>query len=122
MVNGINPYMYGLNQTKQTEPTGLGVISITGGEQSALSYAQPANSNAIFISSDTNELFMKSIDANGMISAFRAFDLKEKMTSQQNNMVDQNYVTKNELNELRKDIQDLRQFLDELTKPTIKEG
>lgn len=121
MVNGANPYLYGLNQQKQSEPIGLGVIPITGGEPSALSYNQPANSNAIFISSDTNELFMKSVDINGMVSSFRAFDLIEKMTSQQNNMVDQNYVTKSELNDLRKDIQDLRQFLDDLTKPNKKE-
>lgn len=116
MNNGINQYNY-LNPAKPTEPIGLGVISITGGEKSALSYNMPANSSAFMISPDTNELFMRSVDLSGMTSTFRAFDLKEKMPECQSNMVNQNYATKDDFNKLSKDISDLKQFLEDLTKP-----
>lgn len=124
--NGFNPYANQLENLNQqsTQQNGQGVISITGGEETALNYALNPNSTALLISTDTNEMFMKGIDGNGMLVTFKAFDIKEKMPKYQTKYMEQklndNYVTKEDFNNLSNEIKELRKFFDELSKPVEK--
>lgn len=63
--NGFNPYAKQLENYGQqsTQQSGQGVISITGGEETALNYALNPNTTALLISTDTNEMFMKGVDS-----------------------------------------------------------
>lgn len=124
--NGFNPYANQLENLNQqsTQQSGQGVISITGGEETALNYALNPNSTALLISTDTNEMFMKSVDPNGMLVTFKAFDIKEKMPQYQTKYMEQNlndnYVTKDDFNKLSSEIKELRKFFDDLSKPVEK--
>ena len=119
--NGFNPYANQLDLNQQnTQQNGQGVISITGGEETALNYPLNPNSTALLISTDTNEMFMKSVDVSGMTNVFRAFDLKEKMPQYQTKYMEQNlnenYVTKDDFNKLHDEIAELKKFFDDLSK------
>lgn len=119
--NGFNPYANQLDLNQQnTQQNGQGVISITGGEETALNYLLNPNSTALLISTDTNEMFMKSVDVSGMTNVFRAFDLKEKMPQYQTRYMEQNlnenYVTKDDFNKLHEEIAELKKFFDDLSK------
>lgn len=119
--NGFNPYANQLELNQQnTQQNGQGVISITGGEETALNYPLNPNSTALLISTDTNEMFMKSVDVSGMTNVFRAFDLKEKMPQYQTKYMEQNlnenYVTKDDFNKLHEEIAELKKFFDDLSK------
>lgn len=124
--NGFNPYAKQLENYGQqsTQQSGQGVISITGGEETALNYALNPNTTALLISSDTNEMFMKGVDSNAITNVFRAFDIKEKMPKYQTRYMEQNlnenYVTKDDFNKLSNEIAELRKFFDDLSKPVEK--
>lgn len=124
--NGFNPYANQLENFNQqsTQQSGQGVISITGGEETALNYPLNPNSTALLISTDTNEMFMKGVDANSITNVFKAFDIKEKMPKYQTKYMEQNlnenYVTKDDFNKLSNEIKELRKFFDDLSKPVEK--
>lgn len=124
--NGFNPYANQLENFNQqsTQQSGQGVMSITGGEETALNYPLNPNSTALLISTDTNEMFMKGVDANGITNVFKAFDIKEKMPKYQTKYMEQNlnenYVTKDDFNKLSNEIKELRKFFDDLSKPVEK--
>lgn len=124
LTSGFNPYAKQLETMNTQQQNGQGVISITGGEDTALNYALNPNSTALFISTDTNEMFMRGIDANGITNMFKAFDYKEKMPKYQaaymERNLNENYVTKEDFNSLRNEIADLRKFFDDLSKPVEK--
>jgi hypothetical protein len=123
-----NPYAYNAgNYQSTTQPPGRnpqnGLISISGGEESALNYGLEPGSTVLLLSSDTNEMFMRGTDANGMTNLFRAFDIKEKMPQYQSNMMEQNlenYATKEDVKALSGEIAELRKFLEDLTSPNVK--
>lgn len=126
-INAYNPYTQtqANNLVQQnTEPQKHGgFIPISGGEESALNYILDPNSTVLFISGDTSEMFMRSVDANGMTNLFRAFDVKEKMPKYQANLMGESFgdfATKEDLQSLANEIKDLRKFLDELTSPDAK--
>lgn len=124
--NGFNPYANQLENFNQqsTQQSGQGVISITGGEETALNYPLNPNSTALLISTDTKEMFMKGVDANGITNIFKAFDITEKMPKYQTKYMEQNlnenYVTKDDFNKLSNEIRELRKFFDDLSKPVEK--
>lgn len=124
--NGFNPYANKLENFNQqsTQQSGQGVISITGGEETALNYPLNPNSTALLISTDTKEMFMKGVDANGITNIFKAFDITEKMPKYQTKYMEQNlnenYVTKDDFNKLSNEIRELRKFFDDLSKPVEK--
>lgn len=124
--NGFNPYANQLENFNQqsTQQSGQGVISITGGEETALNYPLNPNSTALLISTDTKEMFMKGVDANGITNIFKAFDITEKMPKYQTKYMEQNlnenYVTKDDFNKLSNEIKELRKFFDDLSKPVEK--
>ena len=124
--NGFNPYANQLENFNQqsTQQSGQGVISITGGEETALNYPLNPNSTALLISTDTKEMFMKGVDANGITNIFKAFDITEKMPKYQTKYIEQNlnenYVTKDDFNKLSNEIRELRKFFDDLSKPVEK--
>ena len=124
--NGFNPYANQLDNFNQqsTQQSGQGVISITGGEETALNYPLNPNSTALLISTDTKEMFMKGVDANGITNIFKAFDITEKMPKYQTKYIEQNlnenYVTKDDFNKLSNEIRELRKFFDDLSKPVEK--
>ena len=127
MNNGFNPYanqLENFNQQQSAQQNGQGLISITGGEETALNYALNPNTTALLMSPDTNEMFMKSVDSNGITNVFRAFDIKEKMPKYQTKYMEQNlnenYVTKDDFNKLSNEIAELRKFFDDLSKPVEK--
>lgn len=123
---GFNPYAKQLDNFNQhnTQQNGQGVISITGGEETALNYALNPNTTALLISTDTNEMFMKGVDGNGITNVFRAFDIKEKMPNYQTKYMEQNlnenYVTKTDFDRLSNEIAELRKFFEDLSKPVEK--
>ena len=119
--NNNNVYTFtGNNQPQQNDT--ISVISISGGENSALNYMLRPNTSAFFLSADTSEMFLKGVDASGMINKFKAFDIKEKMPNYQTNLIGQagDFATKEDVNNLSKEIQDLKKFLDDLTAPSTK--
>lgn len=124
--NGFNPYANQLENFNQqsTQQSGQGVISITGGEETALNYPLNPNSTALLISTDTKEMFMKGVDGNGILITFKAFDITEKMPKYQTKYMEQNlnenYVTKDDFNKLSNEIRELRKFFDDLSKPVEK--
>lgn len=123
---GFNPYAKQLDNFNQqnTQQNGQGVISITGGEETALNYALNPNTTALLISTNTNEMFMKGVDGNGITNVFRAFDIKEKMPNYQTKYMEQNlnenYVTKSDFDRLSNEIAELRKFFEDLSKPVEK--
>ena len=123
---GFNPYAKQLDNFNQqnTQQNGQGVISITGGEETALNYALKPNTTALLISTNTNEMFMKGVDGNGLTNVFRAFDIKEKMPNYQTKYMEQNlnenYVTKSDFDRLSNEIAELRKFFEDLSKPVEK--
>lgn len=123
---GFNPYAKQLENFNQqnTQQNGQGVISITGGEETALNYALNPNTTALLISTDTNEMFMKGVDGNGITNVFRAFDIKEKMPNYQTKYMEQNlnenYVTRSDFDKLSNEIAELRKFFEDLSKPVEK--
>lgn len=123
---GFNPYAKQLDNFNQqnTQQNGQGVISITGGEETALNYALNPNTTALLISTDTNEMFMKGVDGNGITNIFRAFDIKEKMPNYQTKYMEQNlnenYVTRSDFDKLSNEIAELRKFFEDLSKPVEK--
>lgn len=123
---GFNPYAKQLDNFNQqnTQQNGQGVISITGGEETALNYALNPNTTALLISTNTNEMFMKGVDGNGITNVFRAFDIKEKMPNYQTKYMEQNlnenYVTKTDFDRLSNEIAELRKFFEDLSKPVEK--
>lgn len=126
-INNFNPYtqIQANNLAQQsTEPRRQnGFIPISGGEESALNYILDANSTVFFISGDTSEMFMRSVDSNGMTNMFRAFDIKEKMPKYQVNLMGDSlndFATKEDMQKLTNEVKDLKKFLDELTSPNIK--
>lgn len=126
-INNFNPYtqIQANNLAQQsTEPRRQnGFIPISGGEESALNYILDSNSTVFFISGDTSEMFMRSVDSNGMTNMFRAFDIKEKMPKYQVNLMGDSlndFATKEDMQKLTNEVKDLKKFLDELTSPNIK--
>lgn len=126
-INNFNPYMQtqANNLVQQsTEPRRQnGFIPISGGEESALNYILDANSTVFFISGDTSEMFMRSVDSNGMTNMFRAFDIKEKMPKYQVNLMGESlndFATKDDIQKLTNEVKDLKKFIDELTSPGAK--
>lgn len=126
-INNFNPYsqIQANNLAQQsTEPRRQnGFIPISGGEESALNYILDANSTVFFISGDTSEMFMRSVDSNGMTNMFRAFDIKEKMPKYQVNLMGDSlndFVTKEDMQKLTNEVKDLKKFLDELTSTGAK--
>jgi hypothetical protein len=126
-INNFNPYMQtqANNLAQQsTEPRRQnGFIPISGGEESALNYILDANSTVFFISGDTSEMFMRSVDSNGMTNMFRAFDIKEKMPKYQVNLMGDSlndFATKEDMQKLTNEVKDLKKFLDELTSTSVK--
>lgn len=123
---GFNPYAKQLENFNQqnSQQNGQGVISITGGEETALNYALNPNTTALLISTDTNEMFMKGVDGNGITNVFRAFDIKEKMPNYQTKYMEQNlnenYVTRSDFDRLSNEIAELRKFFEDLSKPVEK--
>lgn len=123
---GFNPYAKQLENFNQqnTQQNGQGVISITGGEETALNYALNPNTTALLISTNTNEMFMKGVDGNGITNVFRAFDIKEKMPNYQTKYMEQNlnenYVTRSDFDKLSNEIAELRKFFEDLSKPVEK--
>lgn len=123
---GFNPYAKQLENFNQqnTQQNGQGVISITGGEETALNYALNPNTTALLISTDTNEMFMKGVDGNCITNVFRAFDIKEKMPNYQTKYMEQNlnenYVTRSDFDKLSNEIAELRKFFEDLSKPVEK--
>lgn len=123
---GFNPYAKQLENFNQqnTQQNGQGVISITGGEETALNYALNPNTTALLISTDTNEMFMKGVDGNYITNVFRAFDIKEKMPNYQTKYMEQNlnenYVTRSDFDRLSNEIAELRKFFEDLSKPVEK--
>lgn len=124
--NGFNPYAKQLENYGQqsTQQSGQGVISITGGEETALNYALNPNTTALFISTDTSEMFMRGVDSNGITNLFKAFDYAEKMPQYQSKYMEEqlshNYVTKEDFNKLSNEITELKKFFDDLSKPVEK--
>lgn len=122
--NGFNPYANQLETMNTQQQNGQGVISITGGEETALNYALNPNTTALFISTDTNEMFMRGVDPNGITNMFKAFDYKEKMpkyqTAYMEKELNDNYVTKEDFNKLSNEITELRKFFEDLSKPAGK--
>lgn len=126
-INNFNPYsqIQANNLAQQsTEPRRLnGFIPISGGEESALNYILDSNSTVFFISGDTSEMFMRSVDSNGMTNMFRAFDIKEKMPKYQVNLMGDSlndFATKEDMQKLTNEVKDLKKFLDELTSTSVK--
>lgn len=126
-INNFNPYsqIQANNLAQQsTEPRRQnGFIPISGGEESALNYILDANSTVFFISGDTSEMFMRSVDSNGMTNMFRAFDIKEKMPKYQVNLMGDSlndFATKEDMQKLTNEVKDLKKFLDELTSTSVK--
>lgn len=126
-INNFNPYMQtqANNLAQQsTEPRRQnGFIPISGGEESALNYILDSNSTVFFISGDTSEMFMRSVDSNGMTNMFRAFDIKEKMPKYQVNLMGDSlndFATKEDMQKLTNEVKDLKKFLDELTSTSVK--
>lgn len=126
-INNFNPYMQtqANNLAQQsTEPRRQnGFIPISGGEESALNYILDSNSTVFFISGDTSEMFMRSVDSNGMTNMFRAFDIKEKMPKYQVNLMGDSlndFATKEDMQKLTNEVKDLKKFLDELTSTGAK--
>ena len=126
-INNFNPYsqIQANNLAQQsTEPRRQnGFIPISGGEESALNYILDANSTVFFISGDTSEMFMRSVDSNGMTNMFRAFDIKEKMPKYQVNLMGDSlndFATKEDMQKLTNEVKDLKKFLDELTSTSAK--
>lgn len=123
---GFNPYAKQLENFNQqnTQQNGQGVISITGGEETALNYALNPNTTALLISTDTNEMFMKGVDGNCITNVFRVFDIKEKMPNYQTKYMEQNlnenYVTRSDFDKLSNEIAELRKFFEDLSKPVEK--
>lgn len=123
MANGVyNPYMQEPVQPQYQQPTGQrnGFIPISGGEEAALNYALGSNATVMFISGDTSEMFMRGTDVNGMTNSFRAFDIKEKMTDYQRNLMGDGmteYASKADVTALAEEISELKKFLEELTSP-----
>lgn len=117
-----NPYTPMTNNNVANQSNIISVITITGGEDSALNFVMEPNKTMFFISSDTSEMFMRGVGANGMTETFKAFDIKEKMPNYQANLIGQtgDFATKEDFNNLSKEIQDLKNFLDELTSPDVK--
>lgn len=126
-INNFNPYsqIQANNLAQQsTEPRRQnGFIPISGGEESALNYILDSNSTVFFISGDTSEMFMRSVDSNGMTNMFRAFDIKEKMPKYQVNLMGDSlndFATKEDMQKLTNEVKDLKKFLDELTSTSVK--
>lgn len=126
-INNYNPYVQtqANNLAQQsTEPRRQNrFIPISGGEESALNYILDANSTVFFISGDTSEMFMRSVDSNGMTNMFRAFDIKEKMPKYQVNLMGDSlndFATKEDMQKLTNEVKDLKKFLDELTSTGAK--
>lgn len=126
-INNFNPYTQtqANNLAQQsTEPRRQnGFIPISGGEESALNYILDTNSTVFFISGDTSEMFMRSVDSNGMTNMFRAFDIKEKMPKYQVNLMGDSlndFATKEDMQKLTNEVKDLKKFIDELTSPGAK--
>ena len=126
-INNFNPYAQtqANNLAQQnTEPRRQnGFIPISGGEESALNYILDTNSTVFFISGDTSEMFMRSVDSNGMTNMFRAFDIKEKMPKYQVNLMGDSlndFATKEDMQKLTNEVKDLKKFIDELTSPGAK--
>lgn len=109
---------------QSTEPRRQnGFIPISGGEESALNYILDSNLTVFFISGDTSEMFMRSVDSNGMTNMFRAFDIKEKMPKYQVNLMGDSlndFATKEDMQKLTNEVKDLKKFLDELTSTSVK--
>lgn len=126
-INNFNPYAQtqANNLAQQsTEPRRQnGFIPISGGEESALNYILDSNSTVFFISGDTSEMFMRSVDSNGMTNMFRAFDIKEKMPKYQVNLMGDSlndFATKEGMQKLTNEVKDLKKFLDKLTSTGAK--
>ena len=120
-----NPYAYNTAnyQSQSTSHQQNGLIAISGGEDTALNYQLDANATVLMLSSDTNEMFMRGTDGNGITNLFRAFDIKEKMPKYQSNMMVQNlenYATKEDFQSLSGEIAELKKFLEDLTSPSTK--
>lgn len=111
-----NPYGQVQQPVNQQAPSN-GFIPISGGEETALNYGLTANSTVMFISPDTNELFMRGTDMNGMTNMFRAFDIKEKPTNYQTNLMGGNFATKEDITKIASEIDELKKFIEELTSP-----
>ena len=107
---------------QQTEPQPGGIIPINGGEDAALNYSMRPNTTAMFLSGDTSEMFMRGTDANGMTTVFRAFDINEKMPKTQQQMMGNsgNFATREEVDNIAKDLKEIKELLDGLTAPTPK--
>lgn len=126
-INNFNPYAQlqanNLAQQNTESHRQNGFIPISGGEESALNYILDANSTVFFISGDTSEMFMRSVDSNGMTNMFRAFDIKEKMPKYQVNLMGDSlndFATKEDMQKLTNEVKDLKKFIDELTSPGAK--
>lgn len=107
---------------QQTEPQPGGVIPISGGEDVALNYSMRPNTTAMFLSGDTSEMFIRGTDANGMTTVFRAFDINEKLPKTQQQMMGNsgNFATREEIDNIAKDLKEIKELLDGLTAPTPK--
>ena len=105
---GYQPYY----QTYQ-QPVQQNSLTWVQGESGAKSYLVPANGTALLMDSEADQFFIKSSDASGMPLPLRKFAYKEITDSQPMTPSVQketsNYATKDELDELRREIDRLRE-------------
>ncbi len=118
-----NMFAQNRNYSQPVQQSSL--ASISGGEDAALAYQMAPGTSMFLFSLDTNEMFMRTVDFNGITSQFRAFDITEKMPNNQLTMMQQNlsgYVTKDEFNKLATDIAEMKKLFEDLNTPTNKKG
>lgn len=108
-----NPYPMYYPQYQQNYQTQQNGLTWVQGESGAKSFFVPANGTVLLMDSEADQFFIKSSDASGMPLPLRKFAYKEVMDTQpmpQPSVQKEanTYATKDDLDELRREIEELR--------------
>ena len=104
---------YQQNYQQAYQPAQQNGLTWVQGESGAKSFFVPANGTVMLMDSEQDQFFIKSSDASGMPLPLRTFTYKEITNSAHTNQPSvqkevNTYATKDEIEELRREIDELR--------------
>lgn len=90
------------------------------GEAGAKAFPLGPSEQALLLDSESQVFYIKVTDASGMPQPLRIFDYSERaMTTSASSSGEENYVTRNELDDIRNDMSSLKRMVEDLTAPSV---